>query len=111
MNYTNELPILTRWHGGAHLTRRSANFRFGLRQQLGRYEHRTSQFDGSFELTDTLILDFGLAQTEVDNYTAGSNVQRNTWGQNQASAFGSVADLVVPATLESSIQSFLVVMR
>ena len=57
------------------------------------------QFDGSFELTDTLTLDFGLAQTEVDNYTAGSNVQRNTWGQNQASAFGSVADLVVPASL------------
>ena len=57
------------------------------------------QFDASFELTDTLVVDFGLAQTEVDNYTAGSNVQRNTWGQNQTSAFGSVADLVVPATL------------
>ena len=57
------------------------------------------QFDGSFELTDTLVLDFGVAQTEVDNYTAGSNVQRNTWGQNQTSAFGSVADLVVPASL------------
>jgi len=58
-----------------------------------------TQFDGSFELTDTLILDFGAAQTVVDNYDAGSNVQRNTWGQNQASAFGSVADLVVPASL------------
>ncbi|MDB2512247.1 TonB-dependent receptor [Luminiphilus sp.] len=58
-----------------------------------------TQFDGSFELTDTLILDFGLAQTEVENYSASSNVQRNTWGQNQTSAFGSVADLVVPASL------------
>jgi TonB-dependent receptor len=58
-----------------------------------------TQFDGSFELTDTLILDFGAAQTVVDNYDAGSNVQRNTWGQNQASAFGSVADIVVPASL------------
>ncbi len=58
-----------------------------------------AQFDGSFELTDTLVLDFGVAQTEVDNYDANSNVQRNTWGQNQASAFGSVADLVVPASL------------
>ncbi len=57
------------------------------------------QFDGSFQLTDTLTIDFGAAQTEVDNYTAGSNVQRNTWGQNQTSAFGSVADLVVPASL------------
>lgn len=58
-----------------------------------------TQFDGSFELTDTLVLDFGLAQTEVENYSASSNVQRNTWGQNQTSAFGSVADLVVPASL------------
>ena len=58
-----------------------------------------TQFDGSFELTDTLVLDFGLAQTEVENYSASSNVQRNTWGQNQTSAFGSVADLAVPASL------------
>ena len=58
-----------------------------------------AQFDGAFELTDTLVLDFGLAQTEVDNYDASSNVQRNTWGQNQTSAFGSVADLVMPASL------------
>ena len=58
-----------------------------------------AQFDGAFELTDTLALDFGLAQTEVDNYDASSNVQRNTWGQNQTSAFGSVADLVMPASL------------
>ena len=100
VNYTNELPILT----------------LGMAEPISPDDLQISgsvfgnswadmnieqtQFDGSFELTDTLMLDFGLAQTEVENYTAGSNVQRNTWGQNQTSAFGSVADLVVPATLE-----------
>ena len=58
-----------------------------------------AQFAGAFDLTDTLLLDFGLAYTDIDNFEAGSIVQRNTWGQNQASAYGSVADLVVPASL------------
>lgn len=58
-----------------------------------------TQFSGAFDLTDTLTLDFGGAFTDIDNFEAGSVVQRNTWGQNQASAYGSVADLVVPASL------------
>ena len=45
------------------------------------------------------MLDFGLAYTDIDNFEAGSIVQRNTWGQNQASAYGSVSDLVIPASL------------
>ncbi len=49
------------------------------------------------ELTD---IDFGASLTQVDNFESGSNVQRNTWGQNQASAYGSIADLMVPASLE-----------
>jgi len=59
-----------------------------------------TQFSGAFDLTDTLTLDFGGAFTDIDNYEAGSVVQRNTWGQNQASAYGSVTDLVVPASLK-----------
>ena len=58
-----------------------------------------AQFSGVFDLTETLMLDFGLAYTDIDNFEAGSIVQRNTWGQNQASAYGSVSDLVVPASL------------
>jgi len=57
------------------------------------------QFDGNFEFSDRINVDFGAAQTLVDNYSAASNVQRNTWGQNQTSAFGSLEDLVVPASL------------
>lgn len=99
VNYTNELPVLTvemaepispddLQIAGSVFGNSWADM--GIKQ---------AQLDGSFELTDTLFLDFGVAQTEVANYSAGSNVQRNTWGQNQTSAFGSVADLVVPATL------------
>ena len=58
-----------------------------------------TQFSGAFDLTDTLTLDFGGAFTDIDNFEAGSVVQRNTWGQNQASAYGSVSDLLVPASL------------
>lgn len=42
-----------------------------------------AQFSGVFDLTETLMLDFGLAYTDIDNFEAGSIVQRNTWGQNQ----------------------------
>ncbi len=59
-----------------------------------------TQFSGAFDLTDTLTLDFGGAFTDIDNFEAGSVVQRNTWGQNQASAYGSVTDLVLPASLQ-----------
>jgi TonB-dependent receptor len=99
VNYTNELPILT--VGMAEPISpddlQISGSVFG--NSWADMEIEQLQFDASYELTDTLVLDFGLAQTEVENYTAGSNVQRNTWGQNQTSAFGSVADLVVPATL------------
>ena len=99
VNYTNELPILT--VGMAEPISpddlQISGSVFG--NSWADMEIEQLQFDASYELTDTLVLDFGVAQTEVENYTAGSNVQRNTWGQNQTSAFGSVADLVVPATL------------
>ncbi len=60
---------------------------------------KQTQFSGAFDLTETLTLQFGGAFTDLDNFESGSIVQRNTWGQNQASAYGSVADLVVPASL------------
>lgn len=59
-----------------------------------------TQFKGSFEFNDRTVIDFGVSQTDLDNFESSSIVQRNTWGQNQASAYGSVADLVVPASLK-----------
>ena len=59
-----------------------------------------TQFGGNFEFTERTNIDFGVSLTDLDNFEAGSNVQRNSWGQNQASAYGTVADLVVPASLK-----------
>lgn len=58
-----------------------------------------TQFKGSFEFTEKAIIDFGVSHTDLDNFESSSIVQRNAWGQNQASAYGTVADLVVPASL------------
>ncbi len=58
-----------------------------------------TQFSGTFQLNETIGFDFGLAYTDIENFESGSIVQRNTWGQSQASAYGTVSDLVVPASL------------
>ena len=59
-----------------------------------------AQLRGSFDLSDTLRIDFGLARTEVENYSAASLVQRDKWSEAQTTAYGSISDLVVPASLE-----------
>ncbi len=58
------------------------------------------QFSGQFRFNEERsAIDFGVALTELDNFESSSNVQRNTWGQNQASAYGTIADLLTPASL------------
>lgn len=64
-----------------------------------------TMFDGAFEIDADSSINFGVAKTDVSNFTSGSGVQRNTWGQSQASAFGSIADLVTPATLAGVFDS------
>jgi TonB-dependent receptor len=59
-----------------------------------------TQFRGRFDFNDQTSIDFGASYTDLDNFESGSNVQRNTWGQNQASAYGAIADLMVPASLK-----------
>jgi TonB-dependent receptor len=39
-----------------------------------------ARIDGSFDFNDSFSLDFGVMTTEVDNRSAFSNVQNNTWG-------------------------------
>ncbi len=61
---------------------------------------KQAQFGGQFRFNEgRTSIDFGVSIMELDNFESTSNVQRNTWGQNQASAFGSIADLMVPASL------------
>ena len=58
-----------------------------------------TQFTGAFDLDDNITIVAGASFIDLDNYQAGSIVQRNTWGANQASAYGSITDIVVPASL------------
>ena len=63
-------------------------------------EIEQARLKANWAFSELTSIDFGASLTQVDNFESGSNVQRNTWGQNQASAFGSIADLMVPASLE-----------
>jgi TonB-dependent receptor len=58
-----------------------------------------TQFTGAFDLNDNITIVAGGSFIDLDNYQAGSIVQRDTWGANQASAYGSITDLLVPASL------------
>jgi TonB-dependent receptor len=58
-----------------------------------------AQLKGSFDFNESLRLDFGLTRTEVENYSAASLVQRDKWSSNESTAYGSVADIVAPASL------------
>jgi TonB-dependent receptor len=53
-----------------------SSFRNGLADS----EILQARFDGKFEFSEDYSLDFGIMSTEVDNRTAYSNVQNNTWG-------------------------------
>ncbi len=51
---------------------------------------------GTYDLSDTSAIDFGVQLTEVDNRSQFSNVQRDTWGGTTQP--GDIADLVTPAS-------------
>ncbi|WP_100658588.1 TonB-dependent receptor [Alteromonas flava] len=65
-----------------------------------------AQFSGQYYLDDSQTIDFGVGLNKVANFEATSQVQRNTWGEPQASALGSMADLMTPASLEGVFDSF-----
>lgn len=58
-----------------------------------------TQLKGHFDWTEETSIDFGIGLTDLDNFESTSRVQRDNWGQSQASAYGSIADLLVPASL------------
>ncbi|MFT5481647.1 MAG: TonB-dependent receptor [Halieaceae bacterium] len=58
-----------------------------------------TQLKARFDWTDDTSIDFGVGLSDLDNFDSKSGIQRDNWGQNQASAYGSIADLLVPASL------------
>lgn len=65
-----------------------------------------AQFSGKYYLDDDQTINFGAGISKVANFQASSLVQRNTWGVNQASALGSMSDLMTPASLSGVFDSF-----
>ncbi len=65
-----------------------------------------TQLEGKWYFDEDQTIDFGVALSKVANFEASSIVQRNTWGQSQASALGSMTDLMTPASLEGVFSSF-----
>jgi TonB-dependent receptor len=59
-----------------------------------------TQFRADWHFNEQTTVSLGGSYTDLDNFESSSIVQRNSWGQNQASAYGSIADLVVPASLK-----------
>jgi TonB-dependent receptor len=100
VNYANEIPITTITMADPLSPDDMQITGSVFANSWAEMDIRQTQFSGEFDLTDTLQIQFGAAKTEIDNFESGSIVQRNSWSQNQASAFGSVTDLVVPASLE-----------
>lgn len=65
-----------------------------------------TQLSGKWYFDDDQTIDFGVGLSKVANFEASSNIQRNTWGEPQASALGSMADLMTPANLSGVFDSF-----
>lgn len=65
-----------------------------------------TQFSGKWYIDGDQTIEFGAGITKVANFEASSLVQRNTWGQDRASALGSMADLMTPASLAGVFDSF-----
>ena len=52
---------------------------------------------GTFDFNEYASIDFGIQSTEVDNRSASTTVQRDTWGG--VGAPGDIADLLTPASM------------
>ncbi|MDT0595045.1 TonB-dependent receptor [Glaciecola petra] len=71
-----------------------------------RMDIEQTQFSGKWHLDSDQTIDFGAAISKVANFESSSSVQRNTWGEPQASALGSMTDLMTPASLSGVFDSF-----
>lgn len=71
-----------------------------------RMDIEQTQVSGEWLLDSDQTINFGAAISKVANFEASSIVQRNTWGAPQASALGSMTDLMTPASLSGVFDSF-----
>jgi TonB-dependent receptor len=71
-----------------------------------RMDIEQTRLDLTYEFNDSTTIDFGLSMSDTNNFESGSIVQRNSWGKSQASAYGSLSDLLTPASLTGVFDQF-----
>ncbi len=59
-------------------------------------EIEQTSLSGTFDFSDSTVIDFGVQLTDVDNRSQFANVQRDTWGGTTQP--GDIADLLTPAS-------------
>ncbi|MEE4109180.1 MAG: TonB-dependent receptor [Halieaceae bacterium] len=72
-------------------------------QEVARMEIQQAKFAGRFDFNEMSHIDFGVQITEVDNRSALSTVQRDTWGG--VTQPGDIADLMTPASMAGAFDA------
>ena len=72
-------------------------------QEVARMEIQQAKFAGRFDFNEMSHIDFGVQVTEVDNRSALSTVQRDTWGG--VTQPGDIADLMTPASMAGAFDA------
>ncbi len=65
--------------------------------ELNEMDVEQAKIAGSFDFSDIASINFGVQTTDVENRTASSTVQRDTWGG--IGAPGDISDLLSPASM------------
>ena len=73
-------------------------------QEVARMDIKQTKLAGVFDITQRSSIDFGIQLTEVDNRSASSVVQRDTWGG--VSQPGDIADLMTPSSMAGDFGEF-----
>lgn len=73
-------------------------------QEVARMDIQQTKLSGTFDFSERSSIDFGVQLTEVDNRSASSVVQRDTWGG--VTQPGDIADLMTPASMAGNFDAF-----
>jgi TonB-dependent receptor len=95
----NDLPVLDIGHrsGGAVTADDMLIGGSVFTNELNEMDVTQAKIAGSFDFSDIASINFGVQTTDVDNRTASSTTQRDTWGG--VGAPGDISDLLSPASM------------
>jgi len=95
--FGNDLPILDMELSGPLSANDMIVAGSVFQQEEAEMNIQQAKFAGTFDFNEMSSIDFGIQITEVDNRSALSTVQRDTWGG--VTQPGDIADLMTPASM------------